>query len=476
MSKFVALLFIIQITIITNANSATTRVYEAVGPQPTVLSPQGKVHKLYNSSHALLISASDYVSKDWGPLKWTATELDELASNLTRHGFRVTRVLDPTGDELFKVIKDFSVAYGADPDARLFIMFSGHGYTNPKTDMGYLVPIDAPSPSKFPNEFQRKALPIKQLELTALEIEARHAMFVFDSCFSGSIFARRNELTAPKDRGTTVDSRWRFLTEKAKEPVRQIITAGGPDETLPAKSIFVPLLLRALNGAGSAYLDGYVTGKEIGQWIKQILPSISRSQTPNSDVIRDVSSAFGGDMVFQIPKNITNEDTSVNVHPSIAEWSKSLKLPTKIDVEKADEKARKALEKTSFASPTTGYLLTKFDERKKTKDGKTDLGIEIGGVQGQPIRAVADGTVLYSGNTVSGFGELLILRHGDTRLISTYAHNSQRLVQEGQLVKKGQIIAKMGSSEAERPMLGFQIRQDGKNVDPFKFIPSITTK
>lgn len=85
--------------------AAERRVLEATGAQPTVVSPQGRVHKLYEESNALLISVSKYTY--WRPLPDTEKELDQLAELLRRHGFRVTRLKDPTGDELSREILDF---------------------------------------------------------------------------------------------------------------------------------------------------------------------------------------------------------------------------------------------------------------------------------------------------------------------------------------------------------------------------------
>lgn len=98
-------------------------------------------------------------------------------------------------------------------------------------------------------------------------------------------------------------------------------------------------------------------------------------------------------------------------------------------------------------------------------------GIEIAGSAGDAVRAAADGVVVYSGNGLVGYGELIIIKHNDTYL-SAYGHNRQRLVKEGERVQAGQVIAEMGSSGAPRNELQFQIRREGKPVDPMQFLPS----
>ena len=89
---------------------------------------------------------------------------------------------------------------------------------------------------------------------------------------------------------------------------------------------------------------------------------------------------------------------------------------------------------------------------------------------GQPVLASAAGQVVYSGSGLRGYGKLLIIKHNDTYL-SAYAHNSRILVQEGETVAKGQKIAEMGSSDTDSVKLHFEIRKNGKPVDPLKFLP-----
>ncbi len=100
----------------------------------------------------------------------------------------------------------------------------------------------------------------------------------------------------------------------------------------------------------------------------------------------------------------------------------------------------------------------------------TRQGIDIAGKPGDPVRAAADGEVVYSGNGLIGYGELVIVKHSPA-LLSAYGHNRRRLVQEGDKVKAGQQIAEMGSSSASRDMLHFEIRRNGKPVDPAAFLP-----
>jgi len=97
-------------------------------------------------------------------------------------------------------------------------------------------------------------------------------------------------------------------------------------------------------------------------------------------------------------------------------------------------------------------------------------GVDISGQQGQSIIAAAPGVVVYSGSGLLGYGRLIIIKHNDT-FLSAYAYNDQLLVQEGDRIAEGQAIATMGLGSDGRPVLHFQIRKDGKPVNPLDYLP-----
>ncbi len=115
--------------------------------------------------------------------------------------------------------------------------------------------------------------------------------------------------------------------------------------------------------------------------------------------------------------------------------------------------------------PADGELIGRYVAGEPTKQG-----IDIAGSSGAAVKAAADGVVVYSGSGLVGYGELIIIKHNE-QWLSAYGHNRSRMVNEGQLVKAGQQIAEMGRSGAARDMLHFEVRYNGKPVDPLLYLP-----
>ena len=114
--------------------------------------------------------------------------------------------------------------------------------------------------------------------------------------------------------------------------------------------------------------------------------------------------------------------------------------------------------------PTKGRVVQNFSA------GQNQNGIDIAGEMGEPVRVSASGKVVYSGTGLQGYGRLVIVQH-DKNLISAYAHNSKLVVKEGDQVKQGQKIAEMGNTDTDRVKLHFEIRLNGKPVDPRRYLP-----
>ena len=154
----------------------------------------------------------------------------------------------------------------------------------------------------------------------------------------------------------------------------------------------------------------------------------------------------------------TDKPAATAEKPAAAETPKPAEQAAEKPAMPADDEA------LEWSWPAKGKILAGFNDSGSSK------GMDIAGDQGQPVHAAAPGKVVYSGTGLRGYGKLIIIKHNKTYL-SAYAHNSQLLVKEGQLVTKGQKIAEMGNSDTDRVKLHFEIRKLGKPVDPAKYLP-----
>lgn len=131
--------------------------------------------------------------------------------------------------------------------------------------------------------------------------------------------------------------------------------------------------------------------------------------------------------------------------------------------EAAPKPAPAATGNTDWVWPVNGKVLATFNDN-------TNKGLDLAGSIGDPVMAAQGGQVVYVGSGLRGYGKLVIIKHNNS-FLSAYAHNQDILVKEKQTVQKGQKIATLGKSDADRPMLHFEIRRQGKPVDPMKYLP-----
>ena len=250
---------------------------------------EGETINLYKECYALVIGVSDYTS-GWPDLRNAARDADKTGDLFSSLGFKVTKVTNPTRAELIQALDSFVYGPGQEEENCLVIFFAGHGHTERMTygdDMGYIVPRDAPSPNQDKVGFMQKAIDMRTLEAYARRIQAKHALFLFDSCFSGAIF----------DMTRAIKEDIKYKTAK---PVRQFITAGEADEPVPDRSIFRSQLNEALQGEADRNEDGYITGTELGEFMQEKVVNYSYgTQHPQYGKIRDPN-LDKGDFVFML--------------------------------------------------------------------------------------------------------------------------------------------------------------------------------
>jgi hypothetical protein len=257
------------------------------GMKPVELTVDGKVTVLYKQSHALLIGVSAY-TMGLPALPGVVGDINKVQAALESNGFDVIKVMNPDAAGLQRAFNNFISQYGQAADNRLLIYFAGHGYTEKMPygeDIGYICPMDTPNPLTDPMNFQAKAMPMGQIEIYAKQIKSKHALFLFDACFSGSIFSTSRAIPE-------------IISYKTTQPVRQFITSGSAEETVPDKSIFQSQFIRALNGEADANKDGFLTGTELGDFLQSTVVNYSYgSQHPQYGKIRNPN-LDKGDFVF----------------------------------------------------------------------------------------------------------------------------------------------------------------------------------
>ncbi len=271
--------------------------------------PSGENVDLYQGSYALVIGVSDYQDNAWVDLDSVGADVEAVRETLEEHGFMVETLMNPTKSGLLNGITDFIDTHGYEQENRLLFYYAGHGHTQERNGrkFGYLVPVDAPSPFENKKAFYRKSLKMEQILSWAKQIESKHALFVFDSCFSGSVLQSRAAIV-PED-----------ISFSTLKPVRQFISAGSADQTVPSVSKFRPLFIRGINGKADLDNDGFVTGDELGMYLQKQVPFYEPGQNPQYAKIRDPD-LDEGNFVFDARNRGKSESKIVNFYISEDDW------------------------------------------------------------------------------------------------------------------------------------------------------------
>lgn len=187
-----------------------------------------------------------------------------------------------------------------------------------------------------------------------------------------------------------------------------------------------------------------------GQRIRLIPPSKPQQREATTTPVPPYGSGTNTKPLEVVTTTPARQTTDAQQAPAAA--NPKPKLPVKLPDEVA-----------AWSWPAKGKIIKRFSPSQ-------NKGIDIAGNAGTPIHAAADGAVVYAGNGLRGYGQLIILKHSE-QYLSAYAHHRKILVQEGDAVNRGQIIAEMGNTGTEKTKLHFEIRDNGKPVDPIRFLP-----
>ena len=259
------------------------------GMKTVVRTKTGQDILSYSESYALIVGNGAYTN-GWDPLEGTLKDVKEVAAALEKHGFNVTLRTDLKKADFDTVFEAF-IRNGEDKDSRLLFYYAGHGHTETLRTgekLGYLVMVDSPRPTTTGKIDGSKNVDMESLATQAKRIDALHVLYMFDSCFSGSILNARNIPQPPA------------IQDSVKYPVRQFITAGRADEPVPDYSRFKRAFLDLLEGKVEEPIpDGYITGEELGLYLKNAVSKYNPAQNPQYGKINDPN-LNKGDFVFVV--------------------------------------------------------------------------------------------------------------------------------------------------------------------------------
>lgn len=258
------------------------------GPEPPPSLPW------YSESRALIVGISHYV-RGWQPLPGVEEDVRLVTQALEAHEFKVESELNLDSSQFDQRIIKFINTHGSLPNNRLLLYFAGHGYSDASpprssTPVGYFILTDTPYPPErnLPN-FRQHAFSMQRIIEYVGRIDAKHVLFIFDSCFSGALFAIQRSPAVPES-----------IQIKTSKPARQFITSGRAGERVPDSSIFRAAFIDIVTtGAGDTDCDGYVTGTELGAFLyRRVAEQSQGRQHPQYGALRD--DELQGDFVLRV--------------------------------------------------------------------------------------------------------------------------------------------------------------------------------
>jgi uncharacterized caspase-like protein len=278
----------------------------------------GKNVILYENSYALIIGNSEYQKGGWGNLPGVKDDITAVNEILCQHGFKVEIAKNLTSDNFKVRIEKFIKDYGKAANNRILLYYAGHGYKRKSNgdsrEIGYVVPVDAPNPDQF--EFVNYAVTMDTIENYAKEIQSKHALFVFDNCFSGKL-VNRNPIVVPSE-----------INEQIGGAVRQFLTSGSSEQEVPDESNFRRLFVRGLKGEADQNGDGYTTTTELAFFIQAQLKNTP--QSPQYGKINDPN-LNQGDFTFAKPNPKADCPPEPKTNEEDNNYSSNLPLPRTVE-------------------------------------------------------------------------------------------------------------------------------------------------
>lgn len=235
--------------------------------------PPDIARAVVSHGYALLIGVDNYSDPRWAKLPSIGKDLDALKETLQPNFKEVKILKNPDTVELRNRLEEFFNKLGNNPEERLFLYYAGHGFTvqnqNTGRSIGFITAKNTPSNESNESAAVEGAVSMSRIDGLAVESQALHILAVFDSCFSGSIFNFRgsSEIPVPADLAG--------IRHDIAYPVRYYITAGGPDDRIPAESQFANEFIQGILGAADFTGSGYVTDEDLKAYLKRKMPALN---------------------------------------------------------------------------------------------------------------------------------------------------------------------------------------------------------
>ncbi|MCP3963716.1 MAG: hypothetical protein GY719_38255 [bacterium] len=295
----------------------------------------------YTGSFALLIGAWDYSDAEgWPTLYKPGEDIREVRAALESHGFEVQSLENPSRQVLEQTLDEFFLRHGGEPSHRLVFYYAGHGHTEITVHgikLGFLVPVDAGDPNTDRGRL-RELFGMERFREYAIRSNANDILFMFDSCFAGTVFRATKSCALPNcipPDGTDLS-----FGELVSRPVRMFLTAGDEEERVPDDSLFRRMVTRGLHGEADGNTDGFILGRELGYFVQNRVITkqrIARSRFKTSRLGLEpaepkwgtlIEGSFGlGDLWFDVPREARRsvgespEGVQRRVDPEITYWT-----------------------------------------------------------------------------------------------------------------------------------------------------------
>jgi hypothetical protein len=399
-------------------------------------------HPADAARRALVVGNDNYTSVS--KLRNARADAEAMADAFRQAGYEVDLVTDRNLKQLQADVRSFRQKVAGGDEVVVF--FSGHGVQLGGTN--YLLPTDVGAQNE--DQVKDDALSLSNILEGLRERKPRFTLAIIDACRDNP-FASTGRAIGGRGLTGVAGASGQMVIYAAGEGQRALDRLGGGDTV--RNGLFTRVFLKEIAKPGVPIRDVLY---RVRDEVATLAEGVKHEQVPA------VYDQVRGTFYFLPPRTATAESVVTAVRgpepAAVVPLQPAVIAPVVVAALPQDNNGV-----PNFIWPTAGPVVTPF------KEGAVK-GIVVGGPAGASVYAAAEGKVIYAGSGIRGYGHLVIIKH-NLDFMTAYAHNRALLVKEDQVVSRGQAIAEMGSSDADRVQLGFEIRHLGKAVDPLRYLP-----